>query len=691
VEAFGQGAAYIASSGGPQSTTVEAIVTDGNDALIPDPAGFDTVHFEIVGPAGNDARLTGINAAGQPVTGSSVDTVTHSGIAAVTFLAGTQQGPVQIRASADRADGNVDNGLQDPVSSTATVVVSDGRLYGLTLTSPQANAILVNRVSNQATSTALPSDPDATYSFTVSAVGVDRMGNPVVPGTTIRFGSIDSPVDANDAYEISGTAGDPQEGGTLFTATDGQFTTAGGGAGPGDTLLVIGEQDEGAPAGNDNLESAAKVASIQNGQTLHTSTPFNWNDTTGASVNYGPVLPYIIGRAQTGNISSPSFTNNVGTASTTLNYPVSALGHVTAIWAQGDGTNTATHPGSTDVVTDIALAAFPGVAPAVITISPNPIPGNIDIEVDVCIVDALGSPLSGVAFQFAFSNLGIGSGSVDGISSAGTVPQVTGANGCVATDVNTTGIASSSGTSGPKLSFTAGTATASADITATGGGLVLLANPSALGGTGGTVTLTLLNGNGTPVPGVQLVGTCTGDPSIGITSGPGVTNSQGQTTATITANLNIPTKPGTGKCTFTTPTGSPTVDVNLQGIDPCTIGISPVPAQCTGGTAATSTVGLAIQSTDGNPVTASFTSNPAGASCSDVASSVASCTASLSGGTYTLTAAITAPAAFQGWSGTCTPAGPLKATLIVPTTSTSGLSCTLQVCSAGPPVGGVCP
>ena len=571
---------YISGSNGPQSTIVTAQVFDGSNAPVPNPNGFDNVQFQIVGPSNSDARLSGTNAAGTQSSGTTVATVTHSGVATVTFQSGTQQGPVQIKATADRADNNVDNGISDPVSATTTVVVSDGKLFSLTLTSPGSNApaILINRVSTLATlinqtGTTIPPDPNATYSFTVSAIGNDRQGNPVLPGTQIAFGSIDSPVDSNGFYQISGSHGDPQEGGFVFTATDGHFTTAGGGAGPGDTTLVFGKLVD----GNADLESAARVTSVVNAQTLNVATPFNLNDTTGSSVNYGPVLPYIIGRAQIGNITSPAATNSVGVASTTLNYPVSQLGHVTAIWAQGNGTDNVT--GGPKLVTDINLAAFPGVAPALIVISPNPIPGNITIGVTACIFDALGSPLSGVTFQFGFVNLGVGSGTLDSISSAGTVPQATDASGCVNTTVATTGIASSSGSTGvPGLTFTAGSATATAPITASGG-LILLAKPSALGGSGGTVTLSLLNSNGTPVPGVQLVGTCTGA-TVGIFSGPGVTNAQGQTTAVITADLNQPKAPGSGSCTFTTATGSPSVTVTLQGIDPCLVVVSPPNPAC---------------------------------------------------------------------------------------------------------------
>lgn len=672
VTATSNGGAYVASSGGI-SSLVSATVTDGSGALVADPAGYDNVQFSIAGPANADGRLSAVNAAGQTVTGTTIATVTHNGIANVTFLPGNQQGPVQVKATIDRGDGNVDNGIQDGVSATATVVVSDGKLFSLTLTSPGSNApsILINRVSGQASllsqgSGTIPPDANATYSFTVSAIGTDRQGNPVLPGSQIKFGSIDSPVDANGNYQISGAKGDPQEGGTLFSAADGLFTTAGGGAGPGDTVLVFGKL----VTGNSDLESAATVRSVQNAQNLSVTTPFNLNDTTGSSVNYGPVLPYIVGRAQIGNITSPSTTNSIGVASTTLNYPVSALGHVAGVWAQGTGTDNIT--GGTKIVTDINLFAFPGVAPANIVISPNPIPGNLTIPVYACIYDALGSPLSGVNFQFSFANLGVGSGTLDGINGAGVVPQATDASGCVSTTVMTTGItggSSGSGTSGPSLSFTAGNTTASAPIVASGN-LILLAKPSQLGGTGGLVTLTLLNGNGTPVPGAQLTGTCT---NAGIVSGPGVTNAAGQTTVNITANLNIAGAPGTGSCTFTTSTGSPTATVNLKGIDPCTLGTSPPPTGCTG--SGSSNYNLTVQLNTQTTGYGSVSSTPAGVSCAMTsASNSVSCSGSFANGTaVTVTAAPIAPSTGVKWGGACASAGTALAATV---TVNSNMSCT---------------
>jgi len=662
------GPAYVSNSGG-QSAIITARVTDGSNAVIPNPSGFDNVEFQITSP-NTDAQLSGVNAAGQAVKGTTIDVVTHNGIAAVTLVPGLQQGSVQVKATADRGDNNVDNGIQDPVSATTTVAISDGKLYSLTLSSPVLDAIIANSVSNQVSLTPgeSPTDPNATYSFTISASGVDRQGNPVLPGTVIKFGSIDSPQN-NGFFSISGSHGNPQEGGTLFTATDGHFQTSGGGAGPGDTLVVFGKETHGAPQGNADLESASVVSRINSDTSLNVVTPFNRNDTTGVSVDNGPVLPYVVGRALAGNITSPVTTNQNGVATTKLNYPVSVLGKPVAIWAQGTGTDNIN--GQSTLVTDARLIRFPGIAPATITVSPNPIPGNLTTTVFACIEDALQEPLSCVRFNFIFSGLGIGSGKLDGISTAGTVPDITGADGCVATTVVTSGIDSTA--TDAKLTFSAGSASGFSPIVASGK-LVLLAVPSKLGGAGGPVTLTLLSSDGTPVPGVQIVGSCTGDASIGLSQAPGVTDSAGVTHSTITANLDGLDFSKSGTCTFTTSTGSPSVTVSLQGINECQVNPLFSPS-CPGAT--TTAVTLSITSGNATNVSASVTSSPAGVGCSVSAVLNGSCVDNVPPGTtYILTPTLQPGTTFQGWQGDCTPATGNTAKLVVGTTD---VACTLHV------------
>ena len=286
-----------------------------------------------------------------------------------------------------------------------------------------------------------------------------------MPGTSISFGSVDEPVGApgsadDNAFLISGTHGNPQEGGTLFTATDGQFTTAGGGAGPGDALVVFGKAVE----GNSDLVSAVTVASVTSQTSLNVSSPFNRNDTTGTSVDYGAVLPYLIGRSQHGNISSPATTNAIGVAHTTLNYTVNSVGDAVAIWAQADGVDNVT--GGQRRVTDAGTLVYPGVGPATMLVSPLTIAGNTTANVTVCVTDALGIPLRGVQVGYLFSLAAGGTGSVDGGGNTGTFDHLTGLDGCAV------GAATTQNVPGGSAGGTAGTLTVSAagqsqDITIT--------------------------------------------------------------------------------------------------------------------------------------------------------------------------------------------------------------------------------
>jgi hypothetical protein len=659
---------YVQSSGGAQSALVSATLKDGSGALLSAPSGASNVQFSIVGPVGNDATLSGVDGSGASHTGTTINAASHNGIASVTFNAGTQQGAVQVQATADRGDNNVDNGISSPISSTGTVNVSDGKLDSLTLTfnGSGAAAILVNGVSGAVSTdgSAIPPDPNATYSLTVTVQGTDRFGGPVLPGTQIRFGAIDTPLNADGFFAISGNQGDPEEGGIHFSATDGHFKTAGGGAGPGDTLLVIGKQEQGAPDGNADLESASKVVTVISETQLTVSTPFNLNDTTGTSVNHGPVLPYIVGRAGIGTITSPALTNANGAASTTLNYPVSKLGHIVAIYAQGNGTDYVTN--QSKLVTDIAIIGFPGLAPAHIFVSPTPLPGNTTVPLQACITDDLGSPVANEVLTFVFKGLETGTGSVGGVTGGGIIPGVTDQNGCINTTATTTGI----GSTGTPILEVSGGGQSTDDPIVASGDVVLFALPSQLGGDGGTVTLVLLNGNGTPVPGVQLGGTCTA--GAGLTSVIPVTNAQGKATTTITANLNIPNKPGTASCTFTAPGGTPSAIVNLTGTDPCAnSGASPANPACTGTTAGQSTLALTVS---GPPAAAtSVVSNPGGAGCSSGTGTATTCNDTLGGGTYSLTANRAGT-----WTGSCVPSGTSptsKATLSVSSTASS-LTCT---------------
>lgn len=79
------------------------------------------------------------------------------------------------------------------------------------------------------------------------------------------------------------------------------------------------------------------IERINSARSLNVTQNFNFNDDTGAPVDNGPVLPYIIGRATIANIGTNVVTNDIGVATTTMNYPVNQLGRLAAIWARGAG------------------------------------------------------------------------------------------------------------------------------------------------------------------------------------------------------------------------------------------------------------------------------------------------------------------------------------------------------------------
>lgn len=569
---------YVAGTGGATNSVITAQVRDGANQPVPDPGSADNVRFEIVGDAGG-----GILSANSG-TGGTVTARTVNGIATASFQSGTvlPPGPVQIRATVDRSDNNVSNGIGDPISATTSVAVSDGKLFGLVITSPDIEAITQNLVYSGVDADGAPiGAPDGTYSFTISALATDRQGNPVVPGTTIQFGVIDAPLtgfpsQGGGTFQIAGGDGNPQEGGTGFTAPTGQFTTAGGGAGPGDSVLVFGQLVQ----GNFDLENVRLVQSVNSATSITVTSAFNRNDTTGASVNYGPVLPYVIGRATEVNITASASTNAIGVATTRINYPVARLGKQTIVWAQGNAATSAV----VRTVGDIQPLRLPGIAPALLTVSPTPIAGNTTTQITACLYDAFNSPVLGAYIGFSFTGLGLGNGSIDGASGSGVIAAPTGLNGCTTGVLTTAGI--SSDDDDAVVTFQAGPGTEPVEVPIiTGSDLVLQAFPSAVApGTGtSTVTLLLTDGSGNPVPNVQIIGTCTA--GAGIAGAIAPTGANGRTTALIIGGALEPVCAGedrnTATCTFSTPvSGGPTAVVTVVGPVWGSGGFSPAPPEC---------------------------------------------------------------------------------------------------------------
>ena len=558
---------YSSESGGNSVEQVEAYVYDAVGTFVPEPVSgqtaYNNVRVEIVGSAQGAERLRAVNAQGQTVSGGAISVRTFQGIAGFSYEAGTRVGTLQIKVTADRADNNVDNGISDPVSSLVNLVVGDGRLFDLDITTP-TNAEITEILFNDG----VVLQNTGSYLFNISALATDRYGNPVIPGTEIRFGMIDSP-HIDGAFAIAGGDGDPQEGGTGFSAPTGAFKTAGGGAGPNDTLIVFGEES----TGNRDLESARRIATVPTNTNLTVTQRFNHNDDTGVSVNNGPVLPYVIGRAVDANVTASGFTDQNGVVFAQVAFPVGKVGKLAAIYAQGNGDIVS---GSPELVTDAELLRLAALAPGTIIASPDPIAGNTTATVQVCLVDANNQGIPGARLTFSFDEL-FGVGSVDGIANQGQLANLTGPDGCAEATVVTAGLPTDGGA---QLTFSLGEISDTINIRVNNN-FYLYAFPSQTFGDGARlIRLRLVDSSGARVPGVLIVGECeTNSPAIlNIDQHPGLTDANGETTAIVdgTGFATVGGGGPDGSCTFRTINDEAETTVTWGPVDICD-GFSPNP------------------------------------------------------------------------------------------------------------------
>ena len=163
-------------------------------------------------------------------------------------------------ATADAADNNVDNGITTPVVATKTIIVSDGKLYSLTISPNERERDHPNTVSGELSTDATnaPPDPDATQpdgervgQRSPGQTGASRNADPASASSTKPVSAYNAGAYAN-RFLHSGTDGDPAEGGNIFTSLSADFIRSNGnGVGPGDALLVFGKSVD----GNSDLEA----------------------------------------------------------------------------------------------------------------------------------------------------------------------------------------------------------------------------------------------------------------------------------------------------------------------------------------------------------------------------------------------------------------------------------------------------
>jgi len=597
---------YAQGAGGNSTKNIQIFVNDSGGNAVPNPeqdgVRWNNVRLRLEGPAGSGARLVGTGAEGS-VDGTEISVATVNGVASFALNAGSETGSHRIIATVDRADNNVDQGITDPLNAETTAAVGDGQLFALEIVSPVINSININRVAGSIqtefiespdTGVLVPIDPDGTYSLTVTVQGTDKIGNPVLPGTTVNFGKIDAPMAPGipRIFAFSGGDGNPQEGGTLFSAFDpfegflDDPIRVDEAVEPGDTVALFGKS----VPGNRQHEASRLVASVIDENTANVTEAFNPNDQTGASVDDGFVIPWVIGRSQIGTIDQNVVLDETGRGSVLLTYPIDSLGRPIVLWGQG----TRVQPDGNVTVADVESALLPGVRPLQLSATPSTIQASTDSVVRLCLRDAIRSPIEGAFITGGISE-GSASGTLDSVGMTTTTAQATGTAGpgCVDTLVNVSGIppATDAGDDdGATITFSFAGATADVTVVPLGAAS-LLVDPSRINDTSLTtfdrvIDLTLLAGSGAPISGVQLVGECEADEGIlALSRNPGVTDENGETTARVLVGMagcatDGGTYPRLGTCTFSTTTGTPEGVLQVLGIDVLSLGVSPPPVGC---------------------------------------------------------------------------------------------------------------
>lgn len=553
---------FIQDSGGNTGTTFDIEVFDAADQPVPNPGAgatrFNNVRVVLTPPNANGSLLAAVNAAGQTVSGTTVDVATTTGRAEVGFSTGSTSGVHQFELIVDRADNNVDNGIQNPLVVNSSINVGDGRLFSLTIDIPVNNAIGFGRVLNpdqidpdenieidETTGLPIPPDFDATYTLTVSVSANDVTGNPVVTGTQLGVGRVDAPVDSDGAFFVfSGIDGNPVEGGILFTTEtigpDGFLDGPGSDESveAGDTVLTLGDL----LPGNRELESARTVANVSTENILSVTQPFNDNNQSGVTVDDGAIIPYVIGRSTIGSITSSVVTEEDGVAEFTLTYPISVVGRPLALYVQGNRPETG---GANQTVADVVLLNFPGIGPANLSVSPNALPGNSSNPVTLCATDRLGVPLRNLPITFSTNGLGEFVVADD--------PLVTGQDGCVTTVTVSNGLAL--GQEDLVVTFAGAGATAELTIAppntafiSASPSLLLLTSTSAR-----RVIVTVTGADGVPAPNLPVTGEC--DDPVGVDPETANTGADGQAEFVLSTSTNASGNQVTGTCTFS-------VDIN---------------------------------------------------------------------------------------------------------------------------------
>jgi len=185
---------YITGQGRNDVKRFQVQVLDDAGQPVPNPTG-NNLRLQLLPnrPNGGE-KLVAISISGATEEGEIVNTRTINGIAEISLHSGDKPGTVAIAAIADRADNNVDNGIQNPVTDVDTLSISNGEIASLTFTGPYPGAVVArSNVLTLGTGDSI----DATgsvYTRAITVLAVDEFGNPPPPGELITFRLMDGPM-----------------------------------------------------------------------------------------------------------------------------------------------------------------------------------------------------------------------------------------------------------------------------------------------------------------------------------------------------------------------------------------------------------------------------------------------------------------------------------------------------------------
>ena len=436
---------------------------------------------------------------------------------------GSQSGVVKLRLTADAADNNVENGIQQPVTDDVQVVIVDGRAAAITLTGPYVDAI-----RNNQTNVPIADDEffdNGTYSRVISAVVNDRDGNPV-PGVTVRFGLIDSPLTnfpngqgTRGEFVLRGLLGDPVEGGNRFDQQDGIRLQSGEPI-DNNTLATARRHDHimllpNTQGGDRDLISNRTIQQVLSDSTLLTSAPFP----TSTAGNSGPVIPWVAGRAQFGNIVATAVTDSNGIATTWMTYPVFRVGQLAYVSAE------AIDSGATAIEAMYYAGILDDTGNITILQSATEVPANTTTAVTLCVKDGLGTPMINFPISVSGTNASI---TID------PATLTTDQTGCVTFDVIAQG--QMPGSDDQTLTFTAGPTQATLVVKGPGAGQILAQVSGVTGGPGlgsvATVVVSVYDDNGNVMANVPVAASA--PTATSIQPAPAQTDADGQVTLTVT-------------------------------------------------------------------------------------------------------------------------------------------------------------